>query len=95
MYIQWAEERNADPAAVERCPTDLLSSPYSTHVVDHWLAVFVLEGHRKDGHYYPPNTIRTILAALYHTMKSHLGPGIPSFIDSRCHEFTTIPLIMD
>ena len=87
VYIQWAEERNSDPTAVERCPTDLLLSPYPTHVVDYWLAAFVLEARRKDGHYYPPNTIRNILAALYRTMKSHLSPGIPSFMDSRCREF--------
>lgn len=67
VYMQWV--RNSDPICKERCPTDLLSSPY-----DYWLSAFVLEARRKDGHYYPPNTIRNILAALYRTMKSHLGP---------------------
>ena len=75
-----------DHMCKERCHTDLLSSPYPAYIVDYWLAAFVLEARCKDGHYYPPNMIRNILAALYRMMKSHLGPNIPSFMDSRCRE---------
>ena len=38
----------------------------------------VSEAHRKDGQYYPPYTIKNILAVPYQTTKSHLGPDVPS-----------------
>ena len=79
--------RNSDPTAKEKCPTDLVSSPYPANIVDYWLAAFVLEARRKDGQHYPPNTIKNILSALYRTMKSHLGPNVPSFMDTRSREF--------
>ena len=37
-----------------------------------WLATFVLEAWRKDGDFYPGNTLKNLLAALFQAMKATL-----------------------
>ena len=51
----------------EKCPVSLLTTVHPTGAADYWLATFILEGRRKDGQYYPTNTVRNILAAIFIT----------------------------
>ena len=64
VYMQWAQQSHSDPMVQEVCPLDLLSTVYPPQTVDYWLATFVLEARHKDGQFYPPNTVKNILAAL-------------------------------
>lgn len=51
------------------------------------MATFVLEARRKDGDFYPENTLRNLLAALFQAMKGNLGPlNIANFIEKSQHE---------
>ena len=56
--------------------------PHPTYKVDYWLAAFILEARRKDGQYYPPNTVKNIPAAIFRHMKANLGAhNVPNMID--------------
>ena len=60
---------------------------YPTTIVDYWLATFVLEARRKDGDYYPGNTLKNLLAAPFRATKSNLGPlNVVNFIDKTQRE---------
>ena len=65
MFLEWFSSRNKKPNASRKCPEDLLSVSYPTAVVDYWLAAFVLEARRKDGEFYPGNTLKNLLAAIF------------------------------
>ena len=85
LFNQWVQNRNQ--IAKEKCPCDLLKVKYPTPVVNYWLAAFILEARRKDGEFYPGNTVRNILAAIFRAMKANMGAvNVPNFIDKRQQE---------
>ena len=43
----------------------MLQMRYPSQIVDEVLAAFVLKPHRADGNYYPGNTLKNILSALF------------------------------
>ena len=60
---QWVAHRNSQAHSVDEwCPDNLLIIAHPTDKVDYWLAAFILEARRKDGQYYPPNTVKNIPA---------------------------------
>ena len=63
LFNQWVQNRNE--IATDKCPSDLLRIKYPTPVVDYWLSAFILEARRRDGEFYPGNTVRNILAAIF------------------------------
>ena len=65
IFKEWCNCHNKDPRTSKLCPKDLLQASYPTTVVNYWLATFVLEARRKDGDYYPGNTLKNLLAALF------------------------------
>ena len=71
---------------IAACPADLLEAPYPTHMVDEWLAVFVLEARRGDGDYYPPMTVQKLLPALFRVYKANQGPSVVSFMNKAIRE---------
>ena len=74
VFDQWVAHRNRQArSASEKCPISLLTTVHPTGAVDYWLATFILEARRKDGEFYPPNTVRNILAAIFRHMKAYLG----------------------
>ena len=80
VFSEWVKDRNSGmPSA---CPENLLTVQHPISVLDYWLAAFILEARRQDGNYYPGNTVRNILAALFRYMKENLGvKNAPNFID--------------
>ena len=67
---------------VLRTSSSVLTRSHPISVLDYWLAAFVQEARRKDGNYYPGNTIRNILAALFRFLKENAGvESAPNFID--------------
>ena len=83
VFDQWVAHCNSQACSVdERCPDNLLITAHPTDKVDYWLATLILEARRKDGQYYPPNTVRNILAAIFRHMKANLGArNVPNMID--------------
>ena len=74
-------------SADEKCPNSLLTTVHPTGAVDYWLATFILEARRKDGQFYPPNTVRNILAAIFRHMKANLGArNVPNMINKQERE---------
>ena len=88
VFDQWVAHRNRQAcSASDKCPISLLTTVHPTGAVDYWLAAFILEARRKDGEFYPPNTVRNILAAIFRHMKAHLGArNVPNMIDKKEHE---------
>ena len=85
VFDQWVAHRNEQ--ASEKCPTSLLTTAHPTDMVDYWLATFVLEARRKDGEFYPPNTVRNILAAIFRHKKANLGArNVPSLVNKKERE---------
>lgn len=85
LFNQWVQNRNE--MTVEKCPSDLLTIRYPTPIVDYWLAAFILEARRRDGEFYPGNTVRNILAAIFRAMKANMGAiNVPNFIDKKQQE---------
>ena len=85
VFKDWCSSRNQQ--SLQKCPEDLLSTPHPTRVIDYWLATFVLEARRQDGNFYPGNTLKNLLAALFRAMKSNLGPlNVTNFIDKTQRE---------
>lgn len=63
-------------------PTDLLEVGYPVLVIDRALAAFVFEARRADGNFYPGNTLKNILSALFRIMKQNQGAAnVISFVD--------------
>ena len=74
--------RNSGASHANIYPEDLLIHSHPISVLDYCLAAFVLEARRQDGNYYPGNTIRNILAALFRFLKENAGvKSAPNFID--------------
>ena len=74
---------------VLRTSSSVLTRSHPISVLDYWLAAFVQEARRKDGNYYPGNTIRNILAALFRFLKENAGvESAPNFIDRGQREAT-------
>ena len=79
--------QNRNKIATDICPSDLLRTKYPTPIVDYWLAAFILEARRKDGEFYPGNTVRNILAAIFRAMKANMGAvNVTNFIDKKQQE---------
>ena len=73
VFDQWVAHRNSQACSVdERCPDNLLITAHPTDKVDYWLATFILEARRKDGQYYPPNTVRNIPCCNFSTHEGEL-----------------------
>ena len=50
--------------------------------IDSSLATFVLEAKRKNSDFYPGNTLKNLLVALFRPIKGNLGPlNVVNFID--------------
>ena len=86
VFKQWVTSRNLHSCTTELCPENLLEVSYPLPMIDYWLAAFVLEVRRADGHYYPGSTLKNILAALYRVMKQNQGPHLPSFVEKSLRE---------
>ena len=85
VFDQWVAHCNEQ--ASEKCHTSLLTTAHPIDTVDYWLATFVLEARRKDGEFYPPNTVRNILAAIFRHMKTNLGAcNVPNLVDKKERE---------
>ena len=85
VFKDWCSSRNKQ--SPQKCPEDLLSAPHPTGVIDYWLATFVLEARRQDGNFYPGNTLKNLLSALFRAMKTNLGPlNVTNFIDKTQQE---------
>ena len=85
VFKDWCSSRNKQSPL--KCPEDLLSAPHPTGVIDYWLATFVLEARRQDGNFYPGNTLKNLLSALFRAMKTNLGPlNVANFIDKTQRE---------
>ena len=81
MFDQWVAHRNRQTS--ENGPTNLLTTVHPTGAVDNWLATLILEAHREDCKFNPPNTIRNIVPALFDT-KANLGVcNVPNMIDKK------------
>ena len=79
---QWVQNRNQ--LSIEKCLKDLLRVKHPVPVIDHWLAAFILEARRRDGDFYPGNTVRNIHAALFRAMKANMGAvNVPNYIDKK------------
>ena len=100
MNTSWAvsvlDQWNSQAHSVDEwCPDNLLIIAHPTDKVDYWLAAFILEACKKDGQYYPPNTVKNIPAAIFRHMKANLGAhNVPNMIDKKerditTHDFTT------
>ena len=63
-------------------PSDLLEVGYPLSTIDRALAAFILEARRADGNFYPGNTLKNILSALFRVMKQNHGAhNVISFVD--------------
>ena len=80
VFKEWCNCHNKDLCTLKRCPEDLLQVSYPTTFVDYWLATFVPEARRKDGDYYPGNTLKNLLAALFPSHEKQPW-------SSQCYEF--------
>lgn len=83
VFNTWLSTKNSTPALpiTDAIPTDLLEVSYPIPVVDCALAAFVLEARRADGNFYPGNTLKNILSALFRVMKQNQGAlNVISFV---------------
>ena len=71
VFDQWVAYRNSWVcSADDKCSVSLLTIVHPTGAVDYWLVSFILEARRKDCQYYPVNTVRNILAAIFRHMRT-------------------------
>lgn len=88
VFKSWVKERNANANTTgERFPADLLETRYPTAIVDRTLSAFVIEARRVDGNFYPGNTLKNILSALFRVMKEQQGAvNVVSFMEKASRE---------
>ena len=88
VFRSWVAERNTNGNNTgETFPTDLLETWYPTPIIDRALAAFVIEARRVNGNYYPGNTLKNILSALFRVVKEQQGAvNVVSFMEKPSRE---------
>ena len=96
VFRDWARERNermTDPN--DSVPEDLLDRHFSNDTnsdvtpLNQWVSRFIVEVRNRDGKPYPPNTIKSLLAAMMRHMRSK-NPTTPDFMARRDPRFRDI-----
>ena len=80
VFKTWISYRNS--IAEESLPKYILQVRYPSAIVDIVLGLFVFEARHTDSNYYPGNTLKNILSALFRVMKMNCGASnIDSFVE--------------
>ena len=83
VFNEWVRSRNLQCPVSFQCPQDLLLKPYPPAVVDQWLATFIMEVRKSDGHHYTPTSLNGLLAGIQRQLRESLGSAAPNIIDKR------------
>ena len=87
VFDEWLVQRNGQVTSDKEKMPDVLRTVQAVPTIDHVLAAFVIESRRKDGNYYPPNSLKNILSALFRVMKDTFGAGsIVTFMENKTQE---------
>ena len=81
VFEEWRAARNSQTVEEEQVPDDLLECP-EAEALNYWLARFIVEARRADGHCYPASSLNNILAGLYRYSKDH-NRECPNFMDRK------------